>query len=774
MALNDIRLRFSKPSFKSLSRSRAIRLAELVTRFALSFILSGASILNGLSPFAAAFAAASGAGLNGIAALLGAAAGYLLFGPYIWALQYISIALMAVAFSFVFRTAEVSRTQWFMPVVAGGLALVIGFVSASGGGWQLPEVIAFLADAVLCMGCAFFYKTAFLPWSGRYNFDDELIHTVSMLVLIATALISLSNLVLLSTISIGRTLAVLVVFLSAFKGGAGIGCAAGLAVGLAMDAASGASPIFATAYGLSGLVAGIFSKQNKLLFALSFIIVDAAVAALALQSGAVPAILYEVFIASVIFMVLPASAIARLGAFLPTRMRGGGAQRAREYTRRRVEQASLAFRELYDTAQTAAEAARDTDNHAVIFDRAADAACRRCANVARCWQEEYNSTFDVMNNLTPFMLKRGKISTADFPKHFTQRCTNLEGYTAAVNYELRAFLYRRQLKSRLEGSRTAAFNQYSEVSDILEGFSSELGSAIKFEPELENKTRKYLQSAGIVADVAVFRDRGGRLHAEVSGAELNAFRRDKAWLDKLSVVLGVRLCVPEGHPRSGRLELLEAEPLAATIGVSRMNKQGNDVSGDTGSYFKTDEGVLYILLSDGMGAGEAANRLSSDTVHILERFLRSGVAPETALRMLNDIMLLRNEDDTECATVDLMCVDLFTGDVTLLKYGAAPSYVKSGKTIKRIDGHSLAVGLGSPPDDEPDQTTLSLRPGMFLVAVSDGAISGTADEELIEIISGFEGEDPRELTSAIVTAARARSMADDDVTAIAVKIYERE
>ncbi|NLB29493.1 MAG: stage II sporulation protein E, partial [Clostridiales bacterium] len=611
----------------------------------------GALILSGLSPFAAAFAAASDGGLSGLCALLGAAVGHRVFGAYLWSLQYISIALMAVAFSVVFRSAEISRSQWFMPVVAGGLALVIGFVSASGGGWSIEEAIAFTTDAVLCMGCTFFYKTAFLPWSGRFNFEDELIHTVSVLILIATALISLSNLVFLNIISVGRTLAVLVVFLAAFKGGAGIGCAAGLAVGLAMDAASGASPVFATAYGMSGLVAGIFSKQSKLLFALSFIIVDAAVAALAIQSGAVPAILYEVFIASVVFIVLPASAIARLGAFLPTRMRGAGAQRAREYTRRRVEQASLAFRELYDTTQTAVDVTRDADNHAVIFDRAADAACRRCANVARCWQEEYNSTFDVMNNLTPFMLKRGKISAADFPKHFSQRCSNIAGFTAAVNYELRAFLYRRQLRNRLEGSRIAAFNQYSEVSDILEGFSSELGSAIKFEPELENKTRKYLQSAGITADVAVFRDRGGRLHAEVSGAELNAFRRDKAWLDRLSVVLGVRLCVPEGHPRSGRLELLEAEPFAATVGVSRMNKQGNEVSGDTGSYFKTDEGVLYILLSDGMGTGEAASRLSSDTVHILERFLRSGVAPDTALRMLNDIMLLRNEEDTECATV---------------------------------------------------------------------------------------------------------------------------
>ena len=772
MASNGIRLRLLKPALEAPARDRLIRLAELITRFALSFVLSGASILGSLSPFAAAFAAASGAGWNGICALLGAAAGYLVFGPYLWSLQYISITLMAVAFSVVFRSTEVSRSRWFMPVSAGGLALIIGFVSASGDGWSLSELIAFVSDTVLCTGCTYFFKTAFLPWSGRFNFEDELIHTVSVLILVSAALISLSNLMLLNIISVGRTLATLVVFVTAFKGGTGIGCAAGLAVGIAMDAASGVAPVFATAYGLSGLVAGIFSKQSRLIFSLSFIIVDAAVAAMAFQSGAVPAILYEVFIASVVFMILPASWVARLGAFLPARMRGAGAVRAREYTRQRVEQASIAFRELYNWAQAVEDATRDIDNHAVIFDRAADAACRRCKDAARCWQEEYNSTFDVMNNLTPFILKRGNITASDFPEHFAGRCENIDGFTAAVNYELRAFMYRRQLKNRLDGSRNAAFNQYSEISDILEGFSSELGASIKLEPELENKTRKYLQSAGIAADVTVFRDRGGRLHAEVYGAELNAFRRDRAWLDKLSVVLGVRLCAPEGHPRSGKLELLEAEPFAATVGVSRMNKDRNEVSGDSGSYFKTDEGVLYILLSDGMGTGEAANMVSRDTVRILERFLRSGVAPETALRMLNGIMLLRNETDTNCATVDMICVNLFDGRVTLLKYGAAPSYIKTGATIKRVGGHSLAAGLGSPPDDEPDSTTTTLRQGSYVVAVSDGAINGTDDKELTGLISDFEGEDPRELTSAIVAAASEHS--NDDVTAIAVRFFHRE
>ena len=37
-----------------------------------------------------------------------------------------------------------------------------------------------------------------------------------------------------------------------------------------------------------------------------------------------------------------------------------------------------------------------------------------------------------------------------------------------------------------------------------------------------------------------------------------------------------------------------------------MKKEGESVSGDRGTYFKTDAGALCVILSDGMGTGEDA------------------------------------------------------------------------------------------------------------------------------------------------------------------------
>jgi stage II sporulation protein E len=99
----------------------------------------------------------------------------------------------------------------------------------------------------------------------------------------------------------------------------------------------------------------------------------------------------------------------------------------------------------------------------------------------------------------------------------------------------------------------------------------------------------------------------------------------------------VRLCRPNGldAETEGRVTLLEAEPYSVSVGIASMKKKGESVSGDRGTYFKTDQGVLCILLSDGMGSGESAARESVAAVRILERFLRTGVDPAVAMQKLN-------------------------------------------------------------------------------------------------------------------------------------------
>jgi stage II sporulation protein E len=760
----------------SLKRADRPRLAEWFIRFAVGFVLAGSQIFEGIAPFAVGFTATAGSASGSIAALLGAVGGYLLSGSLFWAVKYICIAVIVCTATVVFKDTGVYRSSWFMPVIASFITLCIDLVPVMDDGWSLSATALLVTDTVLAGASAYFYKIALSPWSGRFNLEhgSEIIHTVSVLILISTLLISLAQLKIFGIISVGRTLAALIVFLTAFKGGVGMGCATGISVGLAMDAAAmSAAPIFCTAYGLAGMVSGIFAKRSKVVFAVSYILVDAVVAAVSIGNAGVPAILYEVFIASVVFMVLPPSFMARLSILLPGTGSGYGVVRAREYTKGRVDQTALAFRDLYETVKTVVGSTRNDNDIASVFDSAADVVCLSCPKTAKCWHQEYQTTVDAMNNASAPMLDRGTLLETDLPEHFRKVCVNLPEFTEAVNRELKSLQYRRQYKKRLKENQSAAFNQYSDISAILSGISDELGSGTSFEPELEARLRKYLRSQNIQAETAVFRDRSGRLHAEIFGANFSALKKVPDYLDKLSAVFNVRLCTVEDAKDPDRIFLLEAEPLAASVGICCKRKNEKEQSGDKGAYFKTDEGILYVLLSDGMGTGDQAARYSSDAVRILEKFLRSGVAPETAVRLLNDLMLLKNEDDTGCATVDLVCINLFTGSSRMFKYGAAPSYLRNGSAVRRIKGKSLAAGLGVPPHDAPDQLKMELKAGSVAVIVSDGVTAGMDDGWLSGLISKFEGEAPRELASSIIEMASSKYGAEDDMTVIAILVTER-
>ena len=471
-------------------------------------------------------------------------------------------------------------------------------------------------------------------------------------------------------------------------------------------------------------------------------------------------------------MLLPPGLLARVGALIQPLSAGMGESGLRKYASRRVEGIARAFDDVSAVARRNTEFVNDNDI-ARVFDRAADAACMRCKKRDECWVKNYMETLDALNQATAAMNERGLLEAEDIPEWFREKCTGLAAFVTAVNAELRASAGRRQFRARMEESRSAAWSQYEDFAEILIDVARELGSLNGADPLAERRLMRYLRSQDIEADAAVFRDSTGRLRAVVESGKLSALTSDPAYLDKLSAVLGVRLCRPNSSAE-GRLTLLEAEPLAVSVGIAAMKKKGENVSGDRGTYFKTDAGVLCVILSDGMGTGEDAAAESVEAVEILERFLRSGVEPATAMKILNSVMLLRNGDEWGFATVDLMCVDLFTGETSFYKYGAAPSYVRTGKSVRRVTGESLAAGLMSGEGAAPDVVRMHLKPGSVAVIASDGVITGDDDAWLREQLRDEpDDKDMKSLAREVLRKAADEYGAADDMTVLAVRVEAR-
>ena len=228
---------------------------------------------------------------------------------------------------------------------------------------------------------------------------------------------------------------------------------------------------------------------------------------------------------------------------------------------------------------------------------------------------------------------------------------------------------------------------------------------------------------------------------------------------------------------SGAAETLEAQPAAAEtlltyrVGAALRPKEGENVSGDSVTHFETEDGRLCLLLSDGMGCGEAAQRESALAVRLLERFLRAGIDAPPSLKTLNSALSLRAESTDSFTTVDLLELSLRTLEGELYKYGAAPSYLKRGGTVRRVTCSCLPAGLqeGAPP---PEATHLRLSPGCFLVMLTDGVADSTDDEWLQNLLAGWEGSDPQQLSAAILADSAEKRGETDDALCMALYICE--
>lgn len=748
-------------------------IVEAILLFLGGFAMTAAKVLDSGSPFGIAAVAAAGVGLNGVCCLFGAGIGYIVMNGFSGGIRYLAAIVILFTLRYSFQDTALSKSVLFAPVSAAVVTLATGILATSSiiltGSYSL---VCLLLETVLSFGASLFFAEAL------YKGEDlseaaELRHMTAVMITFSVFLMAMSRICVMDVLSVGRLAALILLLLCTVQGGVLTGCAVGTVLGTAMDLSAGGVPFFTAAYAFSGLLSGLFSRHGRAVFVLSFILADASVAACVWSvSPQLPA-LVEVFCASVIFILIPNEIINRLGAAIKPTQTGSGEAGLRRYVSQRVRGLGAAYKSLYDVVYRNTEIMQNDTDPAKVFDRAADTVCKRCKDKNRCWNAEYIDTLSALNDAGAAIQKRGTLRIEDIPGHFRSKCRMPEAFVTAVNGELRAAAYRRHFAAQLRESRDTAWGQYSDLSDVLSDVASELSGANGADHLSERRLVRYLRTLDIEADCAVFRDGRGRLRAVIESGSLMRLYDEPDYLDKLSYVLGMRLCKSKTAKESqGKLTLIEAEPLSVSVGIAAMKKEGERVSGDRGTYFKTDSGVLCVILSDGMGCGDDAAKESKEVIEILEKFLRAGLDPSVAMKTLNSVMLLKNGDNWGFATVDLMCVDLFSGETCFYKFGAAPSYVLTGRTIRRIKGESFAPGL-SAPGTAPDVVRMRLKPGNTAIIASDGVVADSNDGWLREILDSST-EDMKLLARTTLKEAEKQYGNCDDMTVLAVKVQQRE
>ena len=195
------------------------QLVDALCRLLLAAVLSAAAVFQGCTPFGLALVAASGSGLEGFSALVGAVLGTMLYSGFAEGLRYAAAAVLIFSVSFAFYDVKIFARSWFMPLIALAMNAVTGFIHRSATGWTSQRLIFFLTELFFTAAATYYYCIAFCENPPAKDAGFQLRQRTSLLLLVATALIALSGVTVHRDVSLGRTIAALLVMTAAFAGG---------------------------------------------------------------------------------------------------------------------------------------------------------------------------------------------------------------------------------------------------------------------------------------------------------------------------------------------------------------------------------------------------------------------------------------------------------------------------------------------------------------------------------------------------------------------------
>ena len=434
--------------------------AECVRSLVFGLILSHSVILTDYAPFALGWIGAAGSGFGGFAALLGAAAGYLLGMGLVDGLRYVAAGILVYATAFALYDLRIYRKTWFMPLATAAMTAVTGFIYLSEAGWEGMEAACFLSEVVLAGVSCFCYQQLPTLWA-----QAEEPPVAERLFLLATVMAAAAPLEWGFGLSPGVMLACfcLLPTVPAYRPGAGAG------FGLALDLARGTGGVYTCAF-TAGALLSLWGQGRGKVFPVGLFLA-ASLASVVWFGGQVQDV-GSLLAGSALYLAVPEQVEERIRQRLGKRVTvSTGAMTASDSVRQQVgqqlQERAEVFRQL--SQQLEGQLKEEPAEYAgAVFDRTAERVCKGCALRQMCWKRDYRATYQALNGALKRMEERGFCREKDFQEPFYGRCMRLRAFVNTANEELYAWRNRRRFRVRLMQSKELFCKQFRQTSRLLQ------------------------------------------------------------------------------------------------------------------------------------------------------------------------------------------------------------------------------------------------------------------------------------------------------------------
>lgn len=792
-----------QPYFRSMNTENLKKKAEktgvsLLTKenlilLPLGFLLGRASIFGSVMPFGFPFYAATiNSGLNRIVLAISVILGMITGG--IGEQVYITISAMVLfnAFNLLFKNKKKNLNLRYALIGFAGI-LIPGLLTTYLQGFLLYDVLKNFLQGFIAFVLVFVFRSAvpvIYDLKDKYSLTNE--EMVSVAIISALAIAGLGNIRVLA-FDIKDIIAVLIVLWFSYSCGSGIGSAVGVVMGLAVSISSSAPPFIIASYAFCGVLSGVLGKLGKVGPCIGFIMGNAIITLYI--NGSIEALinLKDIIISIVMFLVIPQRFVEIItGGFLRSfdkeNVRKNYSTRIKEITIDRLNRFASAFKELSRTFGEISETKVVTDRQDItsLFDRVADKVCKDCSLCMHCWDRNFYNTYQVMFKIVERLDSKGRIEEKDIPDYFLERCERICDFVEEVNNIYEIFRVDMVWKSKLGESRSLVSQQLDGLSRVISNLASEISIDIHFRSDWEDAVLVELNKAGVRAtEVIVYENKWKKYEVSVFHKGCGGRRICVSVIEKVvSEIVGRRMAKEisecSGTLKHGccALKLVEEDTFRVTTGVAKMSKYDDTVSGDSYTFMNTGDGRYIIAISDGMGTGQRASVQSQATVSLLEQFMESGFDKDTAIKIINSILVLKSDD--ECfSTMDMTVIDLYEGDVEFVKVGAVPTYIirDEGGCAEIIRSASLPAGLLC--NIEVELIHKRVNSGDFIVMMTDGLVDSfkcaNGEKDLIRLLGEIMSKNPQEIADTILQKAfeNCEGRPVDDMMVVVAKVWKR-
>lgn len=442
-------------------------------------------------------------------------------------------------------------------------------------------------------------------------------------------------------------------------------------------------------------------------------------------------------------------------------------ERYKEYVSEKLYRMSESFREIESAFIALDDKPDDAAMKRRMLAETRQTMCENCKRRDVCADTRVYRGFSAL--IEAGCLK-GKVSFVDLTSDVTLNCHDPTALTETVNRLLYEYRKATMEAENARSGRKLLAGQAKGIAEVLKSRAVEFCREGEDYSKLEKKISETLSAGGVSCPEIRIRGRKNR-EISLTLVDCKNFAPVKRTVEQ---VAGARLMLKDKTVYDGQKSaylLVEPPPYDAAFGVAFAVKDNERVSGDTHTVIKINEHSFLMALSDGMGSGEYARKVSATAISLIEAFYRSEMPTDIVLDTINKLLCFNRDERFTC--IDAAAVDLNDLSAAFIKVGSPAGLIVRKGEIKVLESRSLPLGILD--NLHPTTAKEQLKKDDIVVFMSDGvtsAFNGISD--LYDFLQTLKPLNPQNLAEKILAAAKERvTGTPDDMTVLCVRIFQR-